>query len=132
MTREEIHNMIRDYYWIINEIKLLKSELNDTDASVTTQYGTESVMPKAKGSKPDTMTFEIIRRDKQSKRVEQLESKVKFIQDNMHKITDERQRVILDHLLDGMSITKLAHHMGVSRKKIYQIKDEIIDLMVSS
>ena len=126
-TKEQVSNMIRDYNWILREIEYIRNELNDVDLNVTSQYGEESAMPKAKGDPVDMMTFEIIRRDKKSKRAERLENKIKFIRDNIHKIKDERQRVVLDHLLDGMSITKLSHHMGISRKQVYKIKDEIID-----
>lgn len=130
-TPLEVSNIIRDYHWMINEIKRINFVLNDTDQKVTASYGIEASMPKAKGDPADTIAFEVIRREKKSKRVTKLEKKIKFIQDNLHKVQDERQKVVLDCLLDGMSITKVAYHMGLSRKHIHTIKEQIVETLLN-
>nr|WP_277752111.1 LuxR C-terminal-related transcriptional regulator [Halobacillus salinus] len=39
---------------------------------------------------------------------------------------DERERAVLECLLDGMSMVAIGHHMGLSRRHVYNLKGNIV------
>ena len=129
-TKEDVSNILRDYRWMMNEIKRITEMLNDTEQSLSTQYGEEAALPKGKNKYPDTIVFEVNRRLRKDRRMRKLLRKVEYIQQNMHKITDEKQKIVLDCLLDGMNIAEIARHMNVSRKHIHELKNQIVEAIM--
>lgn len=130
MNKKQIENTLRDYNWMLNEIKRQRNLLADAGTNLVAQSGLESVMPKAKGETGDPVAQEVVRRDKKHKWVNKLEEKVLFIQKRIPLITDERERAVLECLLDGMSMVAIGNHMGLSRRHIYHLKDSIIRQLV--
>lgn len=129
MNKNQIEQTLRNYNWMINEIKRQRDLLNDVEISVVAQSGIESTLPKGKGTTSDPVVQEIIRRDEKSKWVEKLEKKVLFIQKRIPVITDEREKAILECLLDGMSMVAIGKHMGLSERHIRRLKDSIVSKM---
>ncbi|WP_019377684.1 LuxR C-terminal-related transcriptional regulator [Virgibacillus halodenitrificans] len=127
MDKQQIENTLRDYAWMINEIKRQRGILEDIGENVVAQSGIESAMPKAQGNTSDPVAMEVIRRDKKSKWVEKLEKKVLFIQQRIPVINEEREKAVLECMLDGMSMIAISQHMGLSRRHIYTIKNDIVD-----
>lgn len=127
MNKNQIEQALRDYNWMINEIKRQRDLLNDVEISIVAQSGIESTLPKGKGTTSDPVAQEIIRRDEKSKWVEKLEEKVLFIQKRIPIITDEREKAVLQCMLDGLSMVAIGKHMGFSRSHIYSIKESIIE-----
>lgn len=130
MNKQEIENVLRDYNWMINEIKRQRQLMGYDGGNMVAQTGIESIMPKAQGGTGDPVALEVIRRDKKSKWVEKLESKVLYIQKRISVINDERERAVLECMLDGMSMVAIGRHMGFSRTHIYRIKNSIIENML--
>jgi DNA-directed RNA polymerase specialized sigma subunit len=130
MNKKEIASILRDYHWMINEIqrqrKMLSEEIN---GNFTAQYGIESSLPKGKGQNGDPIFREVIRREKKSRWIEKLEKKVMFIQEHMDCITNEREKAVLECLLDGMSMIAISKHMGLSVRHVQRIKNSIVDKM---
>lgn len=124
MNKKQIEQALRDYNWMINEIKRQREMLASVGSSVVSKIDD---MPKGKGITGDPVAMEVIRRDKKSKWIEKLENKVLFIQKRIHIITDEREKAVLECMLDGMSMIAISHHMGLSRRHIYNIKESIVD-----
>lgn len=129
IDKKQIETWIRDYSWMVREIVRLRQILEDAGENLTQQYGIESSMPKPKGKVNDPIYMEVTRRVRQWKRVERLEWKVRFVQEQMERITDERERTVLDCILDGMSISETARHVGVSPRHIQRIKENIVEKM---
>lgn len=129
MNKKEIEQALRDYRWMINEIKRQRELLNDVNPSVTAQGGIESSLPKAKGVTGDPVAMEVIRREKMTRWVQKLERKVLFIQERMKVITDEREKAVLNCMLDGMSMRAISKHMGLSERHVFRIKDSIVQQM---
>lgn len=129
MNKNEISKILRDYHWMINEIKRQRKILEDMNGNLTAQYGIESTLPKPKGQNGDPIIREVLRREKKSKWIEKLERKVMFIQERMDLIIDEREKAVLECLLDGMSIKAISKHMGLSERHIFRIKNSIVDKM---
>ena len=126
VDKKEIENALRDYAWMINEIKRQRELLRDAGTNIVAQSGLESSMPKAKGDTSDPVAMEVIRRDKASKWMQKLEQKVLFIQERIPIIQDEREKAVLQCMLDGMSMIAIGRHMGLSRRHVYNIKESII------
>lgn len=124
-SQKEVKYILSNYHWMIKEIKRINDILDDTDTKVTGQYGIEATMPKPKGLTKDTMTNEIIRRNKKDERRLRFINKIEFVQSKIYFIKDEREKVVLDCMLDGMSIGAISNHMGLSRKHVERLRDSV-------
>ncbi len=127
MNKAEIEQALRDYSWMINEIKRQRSLLQYAGDNIVAQSGIESTLPKAQGVTSDPVALEVIRRDKASKWVVKLEEKVLYIQKRVDVITDEKEKAVLECMLDGLSMVAIGKHMGLSRRHVYDIKNSIVD-----
>ncbi|WP_406945743.1 LuxR C-terminal-related transcriptional regulator [Halobacillus sp. SY10] len=127
MNKKQIENALRDYNWMINEIKRQRELLEDAGTNLVAQSGIESTLPKAQGEIGDPVAREIVRRDKKYTWVHKLEVKVTFIQERMAVIEEEREKAVLECLLDGMSMVAISRHMGLSRRHIYNLKDNVVE-----
>lgn len=123
----EIYNILRNYFWMVREIKRIDEYLEDTDFSGTAQYGIEATLPKAQGIVGKALENEIIRRAKKSKRLLEYIEKVNFINERTERIKDEKEKVVLDCLLDGLSLTAISKHLGISRQQVTDIRDNMVD-----
>lgn len=129
MNRKEIENILKDYHWMINSIKIMRQSLEYAGDGLTAQYGIEATLPKPQGVTSDPIYSEVVRRSKHWKRIEQYEEKVMVIQECIHVVTDEREIEVLHWLLEGKGYSWVARHMGMSERHIRRIKDSIVDKM---
>ncbi|MGG3677503.1 LuxR C-terminal-related transcriptional regulator [Heyndrickxia faecalis] len=130
MMKKEIEQILKDYHWMINSIKIMRKSLQEAgEERLTAQYGDESALPKPKGTTSDPVYRELLRREKRWRKIEQYERKVKMIQDRIHVIQDEREFEVLHWLLDGKSYSWIARHMGLSERHIRRLKDSIVEQM---
>lgn len=127
MNKKEIESALRNYYWMVKEIARLRAILEDAGENIVRQLDEDADMPKPKGKVSDPVYLETVRREKHWRRIEKLERKVKFIQENIDCITDDRERTVLDCMLDGMTLVAIALHLGTSEKQVRRIKDSIVD-----
>ncbi|MFB4164791.1 DNA-binding response regulator [Alteribacillus sp. JSM 102045] len=126
MEKRQIENALRDYSWMINEIKRQRGLLGDAGTKLVAQSGIESTMPKPQGETGDPVAQEVVRRDKKHTWIRKLEKKVLFIQERISVIENEREKAVLECMLDGMSMIAISKHMGLSRRHIYNIKETIV------
>ncbi|MED4977207.1 DNA-binding response regulator [Weizmannia sp. FSL K6-0777] len=130
MNKKEISAALKDYHWMINEIQRQRKMLeNEVGGNLTAQYGIDDTMPKGKGGTGDPIFREVIRREKKSKWIAKIEKKVLFIQEHINCVQGERERAVLECLLDGMSVIAISRHMGLSERHIFRIRDCIVDRM---
>jgi DNA-directed RNA polymerase specialized sigma subunit len=132
MNKKQIAALLRDYFWMVNEIARQRGMLEDAGENLTAQYGIEASMPKAQGGNSDPVYIEVQRRVKKTTRIEKLEKKVSFLQGRIHLIDNEREKTVLDCLLDGMSMIKISRHMGLSERHVYILRDKIVDQMAGA
>lgn len=132
MNKKEIANMLRDYHWMINEIQRQRKVLESAGEKLTAQYGIESSMPKSNHGNSDPVAKEAIRREKKYSWINKLEFKVLFIQERLPFIKIEREKAVLECMLDGMSIKAIAKHMGFSERHIYIIRSQVIDRIMEN
>ncbi|WP_137744557.1 helix-turn-helix domain-containing protein [Robertmurraya siralis] len=126
-SKHQIYGILRDYHWMVKEIKRIDRELQETDFQGTAQYGIEATLPKPQGVVGRALESEAIRRVNKSKRLNKFIQEVIFINENIPNITDEKEKVVLDCLLDGMSLTAISIHLGVSRRHVSNLRDGIVD-----
>ncbi|MEF2293126.1 DNA-binding response regulator [Virgibacillus dokdonensis] len=129
MNKKEIENALRDYKWMINEIKRQREIQSDAGTNLVAQSGIESAMPKAQGTTSDPVAIEVVRRDNKFSWVHKLEKKVTFIQERISLIKESREIAVLECMLDGMSMRAISNHMGLSERHIFRIKNSIVSQM---
>src|SRR5690554_3326478 len=101
LKKSEISVILYNYHWMIQTIALKRSELGDAGERITAQYGIKASLPKPKGVHSDPIYFEVERRQKVHDNLRKIENKVMFIQENMHVIKNESEKIVLNKLLDG-------------------------------
>jgi DNA-directed RNA polymerase specialized sigma24 family protein len=127
MNKHQIYKILKDYHWKVKEIKRIDDHLEDTDFKGVAQYGTEAAMPTGQGIVSKALENEILRRSKKSERLMEYIKEVNYINQRLHLVSDDKQKVILDCMLDGMSITAISKHMGFSRSHVHKIQDAIVN-----
>ncbi|MBE1554786.1 helix-turn-helix transcriptional regulator [Sporosarcina limicola] len=130
MTEKQIEQLLKDYHWMINSVKIMRENLNDIGVGLTAQYGIEAVMPKAQGETSDPVYREVVRRSKHHEKIIGYESKVKMIQERIHVIEDVREAEVLHWILEGKGYSWIARHMGLSHTHIKRLSASIAKQMV--
>lgn len=129
LEKKEIENILKDYHWMMNSIKLERESLNEANGNFTAKYGIEASLPTANGGNSDPVFKETIRREKRWGKIVKYENKVRQIQDRIHCVDDERENEVLHWLLEGKSLRWISLHMGLSTTHIHRIKTSIIEKM---
>src|SRR5699024_431057 len=128
MDEREVKRTLQDYRWmlktVIQERKLLEDDCI-IGQGLTAQGGIESVMPKPQGMTSDPVANEALRRNQKSKWILKIEGKLAYIQKRVHVITDEREKVVLECLLDGMSMKAIGQHLELSEKHVRRLRDSV-------
>jgi hypothetical protein len=126
---------LRDYHWIVKEIERLQDYLNKAVQSfgpgsrLVTLYGLEATLPNGKGLNIDKNSITEERYERQWKRLEKLKEKVKKIDSAAKQIVDEKERTVLECILDGVRMNIVARHVGISRTRLNEIKRLIVKKM---
>lgn len=121
--RHDLYNILKDYHWLVKEIERLRRDLNITESVGVASYSDE---PKGGSGPSNPVAAEVQRREKKRDRLDKYTARVNYINEKSQNITDERERVILDCLLDGMRMSEVAKHLGISRHTANQIRDIIV------
>lgn len=130
MTDLQVEQILKDYFWMINSVKVMREGMNDVGEGMTAQYGLEAAMPKASGAHGDPIYREYNRREKRWKAIGEYEAKIGLIQERIHLLTVDREKEVLHWLLEGKSMRWIGSHMGLSHTNIQRIKDTIVRKLV--
>ena len=125
MNEKYIEQLLKDYHWMINSVKVMREDLEDAGDGLTAQCGIEAVMPKGKGGSSDPVFNEVIRRSKHFKTIEGYEDKIKLVQEYIHVIQDVREKEVLHWILEGKGYSWIARHMGLSHTHIKRLFSSI-------
>lgn len=126
-NKYQIYGILKNYHWMLREIQRIDKELSITDFTGVAQYGVEATLPHAVGIVGRALENEIVRRNDKSVRLYKYIEEVNYINEHKGSITDEKEKVILDCLLDGVSITSIALLFKTNRKQIHKMIDNIVD-----
>ncbi|MCM3448820.1 sigma-70 family RNA polymerase sigma factor [Bacillus safensis] len=92
------------------------------------QYGIEATLPKgSKGKSQAELRDMDMREDRLFKRLWKFEERVYAKEAAASKIEGEKHKVVYDCMMEGMSYRAIGLHLGLSREKVRQMKDNIID-----
>lgn len=122
-NRHEIYGILRDYHWLVKEVDRLIKELNITESVGVASYSDE---PRGGSGPSNPVEAEVVRREKKYDRLNKYLERVDFIKSKSDNITDEREKVILDCILDGMRMSAVAQHLNISRHTANQMRDIIV------
>lgn len=128
-AEKQIEQLLKDYHWMINSVKIMREGLNEIGEGLTAQYGLQAAMPKASGGNSDPIFREVTRREKRWKKISDYERKINTVQERMHVITIDREVEVLHWLLEGKSMRWIGLHMGLSDRHIGRIKDTVVRKM---
>lgn len=125
----QIHEIINGYFWMIKEVQRVSEEIEDIDSIVMNEFGVEAILPKQKGIVTKAVESEVVRNYSKLQRVYEYSNQINFINEQSKNITDEKEKVVLDCILDGMSITNISKHLGLSRTTVTEIRNNIVDIL---
>ncbi|WP_409276383.1 DNA-binding response regulator (plasmid) [Neobacillus sp. SCS-31] len=111
INKYQIYNILKNYHWMNKEVKRIEEELY--------QLNNTNITETAEGKMR-------IRDTKRTRLLEYLEM-INFIDKRAPVIVGIKESAILDCLLDGMSVTAVARHFGMSRAQAHRIRDDIVD-----
>jgi hypothetical protein len=123
---------LTSYHWMIKEIERIKRELDkvtmvaSNESPLVAQYGIESIMPKGKGKKVAYLSVSEAQYERKLQRMKSLEEKVRRIQEAAEKITCQKERAVLECILDGERMNFIARHVGISRQYLNEIRRDLI------
>lgn len=126
-NKYETYNILRDYNWIVKEANRIKLQLNKFETVGVASYSDE---PRGGNGTSDRISGEVIRREKNYKRLNGYLDKIAFIEERLDNIVDEKEKVVLDCILDGMGINAIAVHLNMSRRMVHKLRDNIVDELV--
>lgn len=133
---QRVEQELKDYNWMVREISRLERRLDDAIQStpsfsgrLVAQYGIEAAMPKPQGKALASLTMEEKQFDRMVKRLEKLKFQSSTIDKAAESITGQKERTILECILDGVKMNETAYHVGVSRQRLNEIKHEVIRKM---
>ncbi|MBD8013876.1 helix-turn-helix transcriptional regulator [Planococcus wigleyi] len=131
MNKWQIEDLLKDYQWKLQSVKIMRESMNEINVNMTAQYGLQAAMPKASGNPSDPILREVERRDERWKKIHDYEKDIQLIQSKIQKVNNEREVEVLYWLLDGKSMRWIGLHMGLSHTHIQRIKDAVIENMIA-
>lgn len=129
MNADQLKQAIQNYSWTIREIDRLYNSLRFTDFK-SVEAPNDSLVSLKEQYVSNPIAGELMRKNAKSKRLARMEADVLFIQQNMSKVTDEKQKTILECMLDGMTPMEVVRHMGIGRTTVWRHLDKAIEVML--
>lgn len=131
MTFNDMEQLIRDYRWMKNEVSRLQEIIHGCQVPMgswgVAQYGIDAAMPKGSSIRSAREMEAMDLRDKrQLERLKKYESYVYAIEKAPDFLDGEKNKIVFDCMLDGMSYRKIGNHLEMSRDRVREVKDDII------
>lgn len=106
----------------MNNIKTLT---NDMKSIGVAQYGIEASLPKSQGGFSSVVENEVMRQIENTKFYAEMITDMKYIQDRWHRITNEKDALVLSLRLDGYSVGDIAEITNMDRSSVYRVIERI-------
>ncbi|MFS0783569.1 hypothetical protein [Bacillus sp. 1P06AnD] len=126
-TEEDLKN----YKWMRNERVRLANELfKDPSLSISSgvaQYGDEAGLPKGSSGLSQAELKNLDDREQRMyKRYIELNRKIEKMDAAVISLGNEKERTVLECIMDGETMTAIAIHMSLSRVRLNEIKKSIV------
>ncbi len=126
MIKWQVEEWIRDYNFMLREIARLNRILNKPEVrkqKLTATYGDEAGMPKGSGG---ISQAELNQLDRREKRLYKYLAITEYLDKVVDELEEDKQKVIYDCMLEGVSYTQIAEHLECSRDTVRKVKEVII------
>ncbi|MET3288363.1 UNVERIFIED_CONTAM: DNA-binding CsgD family transcriptional regulator [Brevibacillus sp. OAP136] len=120
---------IKDYSFNLREIERIRLSLEEVGGSLGSAYGIEAALPNGKGTTSDKTQREVVRRERNQKRLQKLTESILRVEQAMEGIASERERIVLECIMEGMRMNVIAKHLGISRSHFHEMKRNVIKKM---
>lgn len=132
MNKKEIHDVIFNYHWMIRLLINRRDEMTGSSNSLVAKYGVEAATTGVKENVSDPIFQEFLRIERYEKNTERIKRKVTMIQKHSKSITNLKEQLILDKLLDGKSMREIASELDMSLGAVNRKKDIIVNKIYQS
>lgn len=136
MELRELEALIYEYHWRKRELDRLTVRLfghysTFTPNKLVATYGVEATLPQPNTSMISYAEMDALdaREQRMYKRWQDYQEKVDTIENLANHLKDEQQLIILDCMMEGMSYRSIADHLGLSRTKVGELKNEMLDTL---
>lgn len=134
MDKKEIENIISDYHWMKREVARLIDLLyglggggSTGGGGMTSQYGIEATLPKSSGLISKAELDEMDQRERKIlDRMQKYKDIIELVEFGEEILDEPVQQVVYSCMMEGMSYRAIGKHVGVSREKVRQLRDDII------
>ncbi|MDC7770354.1 hypothetical protein POL88_15610 [Priestia megaterium] len=126
MIKWQVEEWIRDYNFMLKEIARLNRILNTPEfgqQKLTATYGDEAAIPKGSNG---ISQAELKQLDRREKRLYKYLAIVEYLDKVIDELEGDKQKVIYDCMLEGVSYTQIAEHLDCSRDTLRKVKEDII------
>lgn len=114
-TTDRVVNIIKNYHDIL---KIINEVLGEKAKSVgVSQYGIEATMPKGNGTSDQTGR-QALENIESVKFVSKKISDIKYINDRLDNIVNERDAIIMQMLINGKSQLEIGQFLGISQSAV--------------
>lgn len=132
MDKNQLQSLIYKYHWQSKEVVRLRHMLFGIDikeGSLTQQYGLEATLPKPNTNIKSKYEMDELdaRERRQYERYLNFKRNTDFVESLLNEARNDQEMIILDCMMEGMSYRSIADHLGVSRYKIGEMKDDMFD-----
>lgn len=117
---------IQNYRFWKREIDRLREVLGDAGNGAGGSGGDPNAYIRSQNKNSDKTVNEVIHRDRDWKRLRKFEESVARFDRARETITDDKESVMLQLLLDKFPVNEIALHIDVSRQKAHEIKNTLI------
>lgn len=128
---EQIEELLRDYRWMRKQVDILQRQLYGFSSPMRSwgvaQYGLEAAMPKGSPGKSQAELKKMdIREARLYERLQRYEGQVYAIEMAGDLLETEKEKVIYDCLLEGMSYRAIGYHLGEHKNQVREAKKSIL------
>lgn len=126
-TKKKVMQIIKYYH--INMRNLREIQEEKMRSVGVGQYGVESGMPR--GNKiSDVVATEAMRQIENIKFWADMATDIKYLQDRWHRITDEKEAMILQLKLSGYSDSDIGELLKIDRSTVYRTLERIAERII--
>lgn len=137
MNQKKLEQLIYNYTFMLREMIRLESMYYGIDSSPSNrgvaQYGLEAAMPKGSSGKSIAELDTMDRRElRMFRRINEYRAKIRLIDEAAELLENDVHRVIFDCMTDGMSYRSIGQHLGMSRNRLTESRNEMIQSLLET
>lgn len=124
----KVKDIIKNYH---HNQQVLKDRNTHYSSVGVAQGGIESTLPKAQGQTSDVVANEVIRQIEANRYYAKVQTDMKYIDDRLYRITNERDAQIVNLFMLGYDVHDIANHYRCSRRNVDKRLDGVAKVIIS-